>query len=66
MIDNSGGEDQQKRGTSMDEQQEVKELQEQTGKKKGKWAKGTMERGFLSGCFLRFYAAHSEFIWFVC
>ncbi len=36
----------------MDEQQEVKELQEQTGKKKGKWAKGTIGKGILIGVFL--------------
>ena len=36
----------------MDEQQEVKELQEQTGKKKRKWAKGTIGKGILIGVFL--------------
>lgn len=36
----------------MDEQQEVKGLQEQTGKKNGKWAKGTIGKGILIGVLL--------------
>lgn len=36
----------------MDEQQEVKGLQEQTGKKNGKWANGTIGKGILIGVLL--------------
>lgn len=36
----------------MDEQQEVKGLQEQTGKKKERWVKSTIGRGILVGIFL--------------